>query len=134
MFLAHKQVCTICRGGENSFLNLYWYLNRPAPASQHLLGGLNGVVGCFPHINRFAPSAEDLHSGENCFHNLYWHLNRPSRASQPTSVVKTTLYGASRIETGLHQLHRTSSVVKTVSPPLLALPQSCTCFTVPLWR
>ena len=58
----------------------------PARASQHL-GGLNGVVERFPHINRFTPSAEDLHSGENCFLNLFWHLNKIARASQPTLAV-----------------------------------------------
>ena len=85
MFPTYKQVCTSCTGPPQwwkLFLHLFWHLNRPARASQHLLGGENGVIGCVPYINRIAPASQELHSGENCFLHLLWHLNRPACASQ----------------------------------------------------
>ena len=38
-------------------------------------------TGSFPHIDRFVPFSQDLHSGENSFLHLLWLLNRPARAS-----------------------------------------------------
>ena len=58
VFPAHKQVCTI--------------FTRPTAFT----------IGCFPHINRFTPAAQDLLGGENFLH-LCWHFHRPARASQP---------------------------------------------------
>ena len=68
--------------GENCFLDLLWHLNRPPRASQHLLGGLNGAIRYFPHINMLALTSHGLHSNENCILGLLWHLNSLPRASQ----------------------------------------------------
>ena len=61
--------------GENSFLDLPWHLNNPAPASKHPLGDSNGVIRSFHHINRLSPTSQGLHNGKSCFFDLLWHLN-----------------------------------------------------------
>ena len=61
---------------QNCFLNLSWYLNRPARASAHLLGGENGNVTPFPHLKRIIWASQGLHTGVNCFLDLSSHTDR----------------------------------------------------------
>ena len=68
-FHAHEQVCTSFTGppqGRKLFLYLYWHFHKPARDSMPLFGGENGVVWCFPHINRLPPPPQ------------WWKLLSPS--------------------------------------------------------
>ena len=86
---AHVRTSQYLHGGGNCFLDLFWHLNSPASASQHHIGGLNDIEGCFPTINRLTPALQEFHSSEHCFLSVQncflhpcWYINRSARASQ----------------------------------------------------
>ena len=83
-FLTIIQFCRSLTGPpqHSKLLSRSWYLNRPARASPHILGGENGNCTPFPHLKRLIRVSQDLHSGENCFIDLSYRIHWFARASQ----------------------------------------------------
>ena len=142
VFPAYKQVSSSFTGPPHLWKLLspfFLALKQACTCFTAHLGGENGVIGCFPYINRLATASQDLHSGENCFLYLYcmalkqtctcltapprrWkrrHRMFPAYKQVCTSFTGTPQWRKQlspsflELYKGLHVLHSTSSAFKT---------------------